>query len=457
MSYNTPRKGGDLYYMLELNEKERERKDVIDLAINKKITQKEAALKLEITDRQIRRLIIKYRDNGESAFIHGNKGKISHKKISEELSTEIINTYLKDFSDYNFSHFYEEQGFKYGISFAALIDIFETNEIISPLAQHKTVKLYNENMKNAIKNKTITESQQNLYNQRKQEDFEKHIRKSTLHYSFGQEVQMDAAFWIWFGKDETALHLAVDKATKKVLYGWFEYEETTHAYLILLMNMILCYGIPNKIKTDKRNSFSVNNARSSKNKLSLTQFGRICEDLEIALSCSSDPLFKPNVERENGTFKRRLKAELRHENITTINEANTYLNEIFIPKMNKRFSCDINPNKNMMRSNNYSVNELNLLLSIRTERTIDNASSIKYFNHYYLPLDDKTGEVMSFKCGTKCNVINSYDNKLFVIINDNIYSLLLVEQQEPNNQKTSKNGYKTSANNPWGKFKINYN
>ena len=48
MSYNTPRKGGDLYYMLELNEKERERKDIIDLVINKKITQKEAALKLEI-------------------------------------------------------------------------------------------------------------------------------------------------------------------------------------------------------------------------------------------------------------------------------------------------------------------------------------------------------------------------------------------------------------------------
>ena len=43
------------------------------------------------------------------------------------------------------------------------------------------------------------------------------------------------------------------------------------------------------------------------------------------------------------------------------------------------------------------------------------------------------------------------------IISYNIYSLLFVEQQEPNNQKTSKNGYKTSANNPWGKFKINYN
>lgn len=443
--------------MLELNEKEKNRKEIIDDVINRKITQKEAAQKLEVTDRQIRRLIIKYYDQGDNAFIHGNKGKISNKKISNELSTEIINTYLCDYSDYNFSHFYEEQGFKYGISFATMINIFETNEIISPLAQHKTVKLYNQTMKNAIKDCTITEPQQKLYIQRKQEEFEKHIRKSTLHYSFGQEIQMDAAFWIWFGNDETALHLAVDKATKKVLYGWLDYEETTHAYLILLMNIILCYGIPNKIKTDKRNSFSVNNARSSKSKLNLTQFGRICEDLEIILSCNSDPLFKPNVERENGTFKRRLKAELRHENITNIEEANKYLNEVFIPKMNKRFSYDINPNKNMMKQNNYSIKELNILISIRTERTIDNASSVKYFNHYYLPINDETGEVMSFKCGTKCNIVNSYDNKLYGIINDNIYSLLLVEQQGNNNQRASKNGYKTNENNPWRKFKINYN
>ena len=76
----------------------------------------------------------------------------------------------------------------------------------------------------------------------------------------------------------------------------------------------------------------------------------------------------------------------------------------------------------MMRLNNCSLNELNILISIRTERTIDNASSIKYFNHYYLPINDETGEVMSFKCGTKCDVVNSYDNKLYGIINDNIYS-----------------------------------
>ena len=428
--------------------------ETIKKVINKELTQKEAALKLEITDRQVRRLIVKYKNIGDDAFIHKNSKNKHAKKIPNDTSNEIVETYLNDYSDYGFSHFYEEQGYKYGISFSSMINIFITNEIISPYAQHKTVKLYNENMKKAIREKSITVEQEKLFEQRKQEEFEKHIRKSTLHYSFGQEVQMDAAFWIWFGTEETALHLSVDKATKKVLSGWFDYEETTSAYMVVLMNVIINYGIPEKIKTDKRSSFSINNAKSSKSKLNVTQFKRMCEDLEISLVCSSDPLFKPNAERENGTFKRRLKAELRHEGITNIAEANKYLNEVFIPKINKRFSYDINPNKNVMKQNNYSDKELNLIISIRHERTIDNASSIKYFNNYYLPIDEPSGEVMSFKSGTKCTVINTYDNKLYGIINDNIYSLLLVEQQENNNQKASKNGFKPSADNPWRKFKI---
>ena len=416
--------------------------NIIKKVLSKELTQKEAALKLEITDRQVRRIIVNYKKDGENAFIHKNINNKYAKKISNGLSNEIINDYLNNFSDYGFTHFYEEQGYKYGISFPTMINIFTTNEIISPFAQHRTVKLYNENIKKAIRGKTITESQEKLFKQRKQEEFEKHIRKSTLHYSFGEEVQIDASFWIWFGTEESALHLSVDKAT-----------ETTITYLIILMNMIKNFGIPKKIKTDKRNSFSINNAKSYKSKLNITQFGRICEDLEIILQSNSDPLFKPNVERENGTFKRRLKAELRHEGITTIEDANKYLNEVFIPKINKRFSYKINPKKNVMRENSYTEDELNFIISIRHLRTIDNASSVKYFNNYYLPINLETGEVVSFKSGTKCDVVNSYDNKLYGIINEKIYFLLLVEQQK-NSITASKYGFKPSENNPWRKFKI---
>ena len=429
--------------------------ETIKKVLSKDLTQKEAGLILDITDRQIRRLITKYKNMGEDAFVHKNINNQNAKKISDDIPTKIIDDYLTNYYDYGFTHFYEEQGRKYGISFSYMVEKFGTNYIISPYAQHRTVKLYNENMKKARRDNSITESQEKLFEQRKQEEFEKHIRKSSLHYSFGEEVQMDAAFWVWFGTEETALHLVVDKATKKVLAGYFDYEETTNAYLVVLMNMIINFGIPKRIKTDRRNSFSINNAKSSKSKLNITQFGRICEDLEIELLCNSNPLFKPNAERENGTFKRRLKAELRHNGITTIEEANKYLNEVFIPKINERFSYKINPKKNVMRENNYTEDELNLIISIRNERTIDNASSIKYFNNYYLPANVETGEVISFKSGTKCIVVNSYDNKLFGIIDGNTYTLVLIEKREEENKRATKNGFKPNENHPWRKFKIN--
>jgi len=429
--------------------------ETIKKVLSKDLTQKEAGLILDITNRQIRRLITKYKNMGEDAFVHKNINNQNAKKISDDIPTKIIDDYLTNYYDYGFTHFYEEQGRKYGISFSYMVEKFGTNYIISPYAQHRTVKLYNENMKKAIRDNSITESQEKLFEQRKQEEFEKHIRKSSLHYSFGEEVQMDAAFWVWFGTEETALHLVVDKATKKVLAGYFDYEETTNAYLVVLMNMIINFGIPKRIKTDRRNSFSINNAKSSKSKLNITQFGRICEDLEIELLCNSNPLFKPNAERENGTFKRRLKAELRHNGITTIEEANKYLNEVFIPKINERFSYKINPKKNVMRENNYTEDELNLIISIRNERTIDNASSIKYFNNYYLPANVETGEVISFKSGTKCTVVNSYDSKLFGIIDGNTYMLVLIEKREGENKRATKNGFKPNENHPWRNFKIN--
>ncbi len=102
----------DLYY------------ETIKRIICNEITQKEAALKLEITDRQIRRLITKYKKEGENAFIHKNASKPSHnKKISNDVANEIVNDYLNNYSDYGFTHFYEEQGYKYGIYFPTMFHL----------------------------------------------------------------------------------------------------------------------------------------------------------------------------------------------------------------------------------------------------------------------------------------------------------------------------------------------
>ena len=439
---------------MELNDKERKKLEVIRKVINKEMTIKEATCELGLSRQQIHRLINVYKKEGESGFAHKNRGKTPSNKIDCKIIEEIQQLYLDDFYDYNYEHFLEEIKDRYSISYPSLYRCLSSDDIISPLAHKETIKLYNERMEKAINGEEkIQEEIVELF-QSRQIAFEKaHTRRSSNNYGFGQEVQMDACEKIWFGNVVTYLHLAVDKGTKKVLFGWFEYEELTRGYFVLLYNIIINYGIPKKIKADNRNSFSNN-----KNQVDTTQFGSICNALGIQLETTSIPTGKPNVERENGTFKNRLIAELRHEGITEIDEANKYLNEIFIPKMNKKFSYEIDPKTSKMKPNNYSLEELNLIISEKYTRVIDNASSIKYNNKYYVPINPKTGEVTCFMKKTECTFIITYNAEYWCKIEGNYYMMLEIQdrnttmkKEADNNKASEKKKYIPPENHPWRK------
>ena len=439
---------------MELNDKERKKLEVIRKVISKEMTIKEATCELGFSRQQIHRLINLYKKEGKSGFAHKNRGKTPSNKIDCKIIEEIQQLYLDDFYDHNYEHFLEEIKDRYSISYPSLYRCLSSDDIISPLAHKETIKLYNERMEKAINGEEkIQEEIVELF-QSRQISFEKaHTRRSSNKFGFGQEVQMDACEKIWFGNVVTYLHLAVDKGTKKVLFGWFEYEELTRGYFVLLYNIIINYGIPEKIKADNRNSFSNN-----KNQVDTTQFGSICNALGIQLETTSIPTGKPNVERENGTFKNRLIAELRHEGITEIDEANKYLNEIFIPKMNKKFSYEIDPKTSKMKPNNYSLEELNLIISEKYTRIIDNASSIKYNNKYYVPINPKTGEVTCFMKKTECTFIITYNAEYWCKIEDNYYMMLEIQDRNTtmkkeidNNNPTEKKKYIPPENHPWRK------
>lgn len=445
---------------MELNNKERYTFEIIGKVVDGKMTIKEAMFELNRSRQQIYRLTNTYHKEGEKGFIHKNRGNIPHNKKESGIIEELKQLYLDEYYDYNFMAFYDEltenekYKNKYDISYSSLYNVFLSDDIISPLAHEGTIKLYNEMMNKAITDKEeIKEEKLELFKSR-QISFEKaHVRRSSNMYAFGQEVQMDACEKVWFGGIVTYLHLAVDKATKKVLFGWFEYEEITRGYFVLLFNIIINYGIPLRIKTDNRNSFSNN-----KNKVDTTQFGVICQILGIELITTSIATSKANVERQNKTFKDRLIAELRHENITDIEEANRYLNEIFIPKMNKKFSYEIDPKTSKMRANNYSDEELNLIISEKYTRIIDNASSIKYNNKYYIPVNPDTGEVTCFMKKTECKFIITYNAEYWCEIDNNYYRLVELENRDTimkkeidNDKSIEKKKYIPPANHPWRK------
>ena len=446
-----------------MNEYERNKFDTIKKLVTGESTRKEAAYELQLSVKQIDRLKHVYLTEGEQGFIHKNRGKKSKKQIEERIITELKNIYLEEYYDYNFVAFYDElnenkkyKG-KYDISYSTLYNAFLNDDIISPLAHKGTIKLYNEKMNNAINNNENMQEEKVELFQTRQIAFEKaHTRKSSNLYVFGQEVQMDACEKVWFGGIVSYLHLAVDKGTKKVLFGWFEYEELTRGYFALLYNMIINYGIPARIKSDNRNSFSNN-----KNKVNTTQFGIICEALGVELVTTSIATAKAHVERENKTFKDRLIAEFRHEKINNIDQANEYLNNVFIPKMNKKFSYEIDPTTSKMRTNNYTEEELNLIISEKYDRIIDNASSIKYDNKYYVPVNPNTGEVTCFMKKTECTLIITYNAEYWCKIEGNYYKLLETKSRDSTMKKEidskepiEKKKYIPPANHPWRKKMI---
>lgn len=445
-----------------LNEYEQKKYDTISKFVSKEITAKEAMNILDLQEAQIYRLKKIFINQGRDGFIHGNRGKENPNKKDENLIKELEELYLEKHYDFNFIHFYEDYVFgKYDISYDAMLKRFTEDDIISPLAHKKTIKLYKEKMNAVIKdnNPDIEEEKVELFKSRIIEAEKAHPRKSCNLYSFGQEVQMDACNKMWFGGIPSFLHLAVDIATKKVLFGWFEYEEITRGYYVLLFNIIINYGIPAKIKADNRSTFSANNAKDKEKKVFMTQFGKVCERLNIVLHTTSVSTAKANVERENKTFKDRLIAELRFNNITDIDEANRYLNEVFIPKMNQKFSYAIDEKNSLMRENDYTEEELKLIISERKEKIIDNASCISYNNKYYIPINLETGEVTNFQRGTKCTLIIDYDGEYIGEIENHYYKMFELENRDSVMKKESDvktikkehHKYVPPKNHPWRK------
>ena len=81
-----------------------------------------------------------------------------------------------------------------------MYNAFLNDDIISPIAHKRTIKLYNDKMNKAIKNKDeILQEKIELFHSRQIAFENAFTRKSSNMYGFGQEVQMDACEKRWFG------------------------------------------------------------------------------------------------------------------------------------------------------------------------------------------------------------------------------------------------------------------
>lgn len=247
----------------------------------------------------------------------------------------------------------------------------------------------------------------------------------------------------WFGVEKAQLHIAVDDASGAIVAAYFDLQETLNGYYNLLSQILNNYGIPFMFFTDRRTVFEYMQKKSpSVEEDTFTQFGYACKQLGIEIKTSSIPQAKGRVERMFETLQSRLPIELRLEGITTIEEANTFLNS-YIKKYNAQFALCIDNIKSVFEKQP-DDEKINLTLAVLSSRKVDNGHCIKFENKYFKPIDQNGHPVYYYK-GTSGMVIKAFNNELYFCVEEKVYAL----DEIPKHEHKSKNfDFKTVKDKP---------
>ena len=418
---------------VELRMNEQEKYEVIKELVDHNGNKNRASKKLGISRRQIDRLIIKYKEKGKSGFVHGNRGHIPTKALDKSISKDIILLYRTKYQDFNFNHFkeYLEEEENINVSYDFIYKHLTKAGMLSPRARKKTKRKF-------TKQKLLKEKKINLSMNKEQINTiinheisleDSHPRNEKPKY-FGEIIEMDGSIHLWFGVKKVCLHLAIDKATSTIVGAYFDKQETLKGYYNILYQILNNYGIPYSFLTDNRTVFnymSLNPDKRTSDKDVLTQFGYACKQLGIDLKTTSISQAKGLIERTNGTFQGRLVNELKLNGITTIEEANKYLTEIFVPKFNNKFAMNYKKFKSVFEKSP-ELNSINYTLAILTPRKIDSGNSIKFKNKYYQPYFNN--ELKCFLPKTECLVIESFNGELLVTIDEKVFELKELSRNE---------------------------
>ena len=349
-----------------LKQKDLKRATLIEACIKGECTVKQVAAALGLSERRVKQIKKEVKENGLKSIQHGNRGRKPKNTISDETRKKILelrSSYQYEIS--NFKHFQEilEERENIKISYSALYNILRNAGIKSPKKHHKT----------------------KLHHRRKRKECE------------GMMLQADGTPFEWFEDGQKySLHGFIDDATGKITGLYMCKNECLLGYLEVLRQTLENFGIPISLYPDKYSVFfppkKVDDHITIEEQLNgrekgITQFGRIVEELGIEMFPASSPQAKGRIERLWETLQSRLVTEFRIKNIKTMDEANKFLVE-YIKIYNSKFSVKPANQKSVFLKlpKRYDIDEL---LCVRFERTIDNSGVFSLNNSKFQVLDKR--------------------------------------------------------------------
>ena len=290
--------------------KELKRVEVMQMVEAGQLTGLQAAEIIQLSLRQTRRLIAKYRRAGAIGLVHGNRGKKAHNQLETVLRERILHLARGPYLDYNDTHLTEVLAERYNIH-----------------VSRATVRRLRRS--------------QGLASPRK--------RKAGRHYhrrerkpKAGMLLQTDGSRHDWLeGRGPWLTLIAyIDDATNEVLGAVFREEEDAAGYFLGLWDIVSHKGCPAAIYTDLHTIFrspkQQSLAQELKGEVARSQYGRLLSELGIELIYARTPQAKGRVERLFGTLQDRLVKTLREAGASTLEEANQVL-AAYLPQYNQRF------------------------------------------------------------------------------------------------------------------------
>lgn len=297
---------------LVMNKKERDRKVILEQIAAKNISKKDARKRLHISARQLRRLIAKYKQEGDLALVHKNRGKRSTYACPEEKKSKILQIYREKYIDFGPTLASEK--------------LAEDDQLI---INHETLRLW-----------LKTEG---LWLPRR--DRKTHRKQRARRPRFGELLQLDGSIHAWLPgieKNQCLMNM-VDDATSKTL-ALMDEGETTRAAFALLKWWITEAGIPSAIYVDLKSLYvAPKSLRTDEDGEYvepdwLTHFSRACKKLSIEIIKAYSPQAKGRVERNHAVYQDRFVKELKLRNITEIEKANELLSGGFVNRLNEKFA-----------------------------------------------------------------------------------------------------------------------
>jgi len=334
---------------------------VVQLVIDRRTTEKAAALMLGISDRQVRRLTKAVRERGDRGVIHGLRGRSSNRRFPESLREKVLMFYRERYPDF-------------GPTLAT-----------EKLFEREDIKISDETLRKWLLDAGYWEKR------RKRSGFRQWRPRREC---FGQMVQMDGSHHDWLEGRGPKLVLMgyIDDATNTTYGGFYDYEGTLPA-MNSFKSYVERYGLPISVYLDRHTTYKSSKKLTEWDEVqgveALSQFERALKELGVEVIHALSPQAKGRIERLFGVLQDRLVKEMRLQGIKSKEEANIFL-ETYLPRYNERFGVHPADKADAHVKLPLHVN-LDRYLCIKNERSIRKDNTIALDGRLY-QLEERGGK-----------------------------------------------------------------